>query len=70
MGWFNAEWAKTVTMHQLLAHSSGIKNYTSLPDFEKQKFPKNSDLITFLKIIIWNLYQEKNFHAVTPIIIY
>ncbi len=42
-------WAKTVTIHQLLVHSSGITNYTSLPDFEKQKFPKNSDLITFFK---------------------
>lgn len=42
-------WANTVTMHQLLVHSSGITNYTSLPDFEKQKFPKNLDLITFFK---------------------
>ncbi len=42
-------WANTVTIHQLLVHSSGITNYTSLPDFEKQKFPKNSDLITFFK---------------------
>lgn len=42
-------WAKTVTIHQLLVHSSGITNYTSLPDFEKQKFPKNSDLINFFK---------------------
>lgn len=42
-------WASTVTIHQLLVHSSGITNYTSLPDFEKQKFPKNSDLITFFK---------------------
>lgn len=42
-------WAKTVTIHQLLVHSSGITDYTSLPDFEKQKFPKNSDLITFFK---------------------
>ena len=42
-------WAKIVTIHQLLVHSSGITNYTSLPDFEKQKFSKNSDLITFFK---------------------
>lgn len=42
-------WANTVTIHQLLVHSSGIPNYTSLPDFEKQKFPKNSDLISFFK---------------------
>jgi len=42
-------WANTVTIHQLLVHSSGITNYTSLPDFEKQKFPKNSDLIAFFK---------------------
>lgn len=42
-------WAKTVTIHQLLVHSSGIINYTSLPDFEKQKFHKPSDLISFFK---------------------
>src|SRR6185312_5595307 len=42
-------WAKTVTIHQLLVHSSGITNYTSLPDFEKQKFPTSSDLVTFFK---------------------
>jgi CubicO group peptidase (beta-lactamase class C family) len=42
-------WANTVTIHQLLVHSSGITNYTSLPYFEKQKFPKNSDLVTFFK---------------------
>jgi len=42
-------WARIVTIHQLLVHSSGITNYTSLPDFEKKKFPKNSDLITFFK---------------------
>ena len=42
-------WAKIVTIHQLLVHSSGIINYTSLPDFEKQKFAKNSDLINFFK---------------------
>lgn len=42
-------WTKIVTIHQLLIHSSGIPNYTSLPDFEKQTFPKNSDLISFFK---------------------
>lgn len=42
-------WAKTVTIHQLLVHSSGIINYTSLPNFEKQKFPKPSDLVAFFK---------------------
>jgi CubicO group peptidase (beta-lactamase class C family) len=46
---FMPAWAKTVTLHQLLVHSSGITNYTSLPDFEQQKFPKNSDLISFFK---------------------
>src|SRR5437868_1098669 len=42
-------WARTVTIHQLLVHSSGIKNYTSLPDYEKQTFPKHSDLISYFK---------------------
>lgn len=42
-------WTKNVTIHQLLVHSSGIINYTSLPDFAKQKFSKHSDLITFFK---------------------
>lgn len=42
-------WAKRITIHQLLVHSSGIPNYTSLPNFEKQKFVKNSDLVTFFK---------------------
>lgn len=42
-------WAGTVTIHQLLIHSSGIPNYTSLPEFEKQKFSKSSDLINFFK---------------------
>lgn len=46
---FMPEWAKTVTIHQLLIHSSGIKNYTSLPDFEKQAFSTNSELVTFFK---------------------
>lgn len=46
---FMPSWAKTVTIHQLLVHSSGIKNYTSLPDFDKQKFPEPSDLISFFK---------------------
>ncbi len=43
------EWAKTITIHQLLVHSSGIINYTSLPHFEKQKFHSHVDLITFFK---------------------
>jgi len=42
-------WASTVTIHQLLIHSSGITNYTSLPDYEKQKFLRHSDLIAFFK---------------------
>gem|GEM_PF-2138076 len=42
-------WANTVTIHQLLVHSSGITNYTSLPDFEKQKFLKDSDIVSFFK---------------------
>src|ERR1700722_18724316 len=27
-------WASVVTIHQLLIHSSGIPNYTSLPEYE------------------------------------
>lgn len=42
-------WASAVTVHQLLVHSSGIKNYTSLPDFEKQRFTKKADLVSFFK---------------------
>lgn len=42
-------WAKIITLHQLLVHSSGIVNYTSLPDFENQIFLKSSDLIYFFK---------------------
>jgi CubicO group peptidase (beta-lactamase class C family) len=42
-------WASIVTLHQLLVHSSGITNYTSLPDFEKQTFPTPLDLISFFK---------------------
>jgi len=42
-------WAKEVTVHQLLNHTSGIVNYTSLPDFDKQKLPKTSDIVTFFK---------------------
>lgn len=42
-------WASKVTIHQLLVHSSGIPNYTSLPTFENQKFSKNSDLVNFFK---------------------
>lgn len=42
-------WAKTVTIHQLLIHSSGIPNYTSLPEFEKKKFLTSYDLVTFFK---------------------
>lgn len=43
------EWANVVTVHQLLVHSSGIANYTSLPEFEKQKSPLASDLVGFFK---------------------
>lgn len=42
-------WASVVTIHQLLIHASGIPNYTSLPDFEKQKFFKNSEIVNFFK---------------------
>lgn len=42
-------WASNVTIHQLLIHASGIPNYTSLPEFEKQRFFKNSELINFFK---------------------
>lgn len=42
-------WAKIVTLHQLLNHTSGIVNYTSLPDYDKQKLPKTSDIVTFFK---------------------
>ncbi|NNM59959.1 MAG: beta-lactamase family protein [Legionellales bacterium] len=42
-------WAKRVTLHQLLIHSSGISNYTGLPDFENKAFPKPSDLVDFFK---------------------
>lgn len=42
-------WANTITLHQLLVHSSGIPNYTNLPDFENHKFLKTSDLVTFFK---------------------
>jgi len=42
-------WASAVTVHQLLVHSAGITNYTSLPDFEKQQFTKKSDLVSFFK---------------------
>lgn len=43
------EWAKVITIHQLLVHSSGIINYNSLPDFNKQKFSNHSEIITFFK---------------------
>jgi CubicO group peptidase (beta-lactamase class C family) len=43
------DWANKVTIHQLLVHSSGIPNYTSLPEFEHQRFPKNSEIINFFK---------------------
>lgn len=46
---FMPAWASKVTIHQLLIHASGIPNYTSLDDFEKQKFSKSSDLINFFK---------------------
>ncbi len=42
-------WARKVTIHQLLVHSSGITNYTSLPEFENQTFKNRSDLINFFK---------------------
>lgn len=42
-------WASVVTIHQLLIHSSGIPNYTSLLDFENRHFPKTKDLINFFK---------------------
>ncbi len=45
----NPDWINLVTIHQLLIHSSGIPNYTSLPEYEKQKFSINSELINFFK---------------------
>lgn len=43
-------WADTVNLHQLLVHSSGIPNYTSLPGFdESQKNMKAVDIISFFK---------------------
>jgi len=42
-------WARQITIHQLLVHSSGIANYTSLPEYENQTFEKKSDLINFFK---------------------
>lgn len=43
------KWADTVNLHQLLAHSSGIPNYTSLPGFDSQKNMKAVDVISFFK---------------------
>lgn len=50
--WANAmpEWAHTITLHQLLVHSSGIPNYTSLPGFDGQKNMSAIDIINFFKI--------------------
>lgn len=42
-------WAITITIHQLLVHSSGIPNYTSLPEYEKQKFSNTAELVNFFK---------------------
>lgn len=43
------DWAKKITLHQLLVHSSGIPNYTSLPEFENKTFSQKSDIINFFK---------------------
>ncbi|MDX1902031.1 MAG: serine hydrolase domain-containing protein [Gammaproteobacteria bacterium] len=45
------KWANIVTLHQLLIHSSGIINYTSLPEF-KDTFlnpPKMPALVSYFK---------------------
>lgn len=44
-------WAQEITLHQLLTHSSGIANVTSLPKFAKFRDspPNISDLISFFK---------------------
>ena len=44
------DWANIVTLHQLLVHSSGIPNYTSLPDFDHTKALSASSLVTFFKM--------------------
>lgn len=43
------EWAHTITLHQLLNHTSGIPNYTSLPDFEKMTFLSPAQLVSCFK---------------------
>ncbi|VVC75356.1 Penicillin-binding protein 4* [Aquicella siphonis] len=50
--WANSmpEWADTVTLHQLLVHSSGIPNYTSLPGFDSLKNMNDVDIISIFKI--------------------
>ncbi len=49
--WANSmpEWADTVSLHQLLVHSSGIPNYTSLPGFDSKKNMSAMDIVTFFK---------------------
>lgn len=49
--WANSmpKWADTVNLHQLLVHSSGIPNYTSLPGFDSQKNMNAIDIISFFK---------------------
>lgn len=42
-------WTSCITLHHLLTHSSGIPNYTSLPDFENQTFSNAADLVHFFK---------------------
>lgn len=45
------DWANQVTLHHLLTHSSGLANYTSLPDFQQfiRKPPSLPKLVTFFK---------------------
>lgn len=43
------EWVSTVTLHQLLVHSSGIPNYTSLPGFDNKQAQSAQSLVTFFK---------------------
>lgn len=42
-------WAHLITVHQLLVHSSGIPNYTSIPDFDKKDLQQPSDIVTLFK---------------------
>lgn len=43
------EWANQINVHQLLVHSSGIPNYTSLPGFNNQLAVSATALVTLMK---------------------